>query len=63
MKVLLINGSPRANGCTYTGLCIIKEQLAKNGVDSEIFQVGGKPIAGCTACMSCRTTTPFFSGF
>jgi multimeric flavodoxin WrbA len=56
MKVLLINGSPRAKGCTYTGLCIIKEQLAKNGVDSEIYQVGNKPIIGCTACMGCRTT-------
>jgi multimeric flavodoxin WrbA len=56
MNVVLVNGSPRANGCTYTGLSIIKEQLAKNGVDSEIFQVGNKPIAGCIACMSCRQT-------
>jgi multimeric flavodoxin WrbA len=56
MKVLLINGSPRSEGCTYTGLCIIKEQFAKNGVDSEIYQVGNKPIVGCTACMSCRQT-------
>jgi multimeric flavodoxin WrbA len=56
MKVLLINGSPRANGCTYTGLCIIKEQFAKNGVDSEIYQVGNKPIIGCTGCLSCRST-------
>jgi multimeric flavodoxin WrbA len=56
MNVVLVNGSPRANGCTYTGLSIIKEQLVENGVDSEIFQVGNKPIAGCTACMSCRQT-------
>jgi multimeric flavodoxin WrbA len=56
MKVVLVNGSPRVAGCTYTGLCIIKEQLAKNGVDSEIYQVGNKPIAGCIACMSCRKT-------
>jgi multimeric flavodoxin WrbA len=56
MKVVLVNGSPRAEGCTYTGLGIIKEQLAKNGVDSDIFQVGNKPIAGCIACMSCRNT-------
>jgi len=54
MKVILVNGSPRTNGCTFTGLSIIKEQLAKNGVDSEIFQVGNKPVIGCTACMSCR---------
>ena len=56
MKVVLVNGSPRANGCTYTGLSIIKEQLAKNEVDSEIFQVGNQPIIGCTACMSCKKT-------
>lgn len=34
MKVVLINGSPNGKGCTFTGLSIIKEQLAKNGVDS-----------------------------
>jgi multimeric flavodoxin WrbA len=56
VKVLLINGSPRQNGCTFTGLNIIKEQLGQNGVDSTIYQVGSKPIAGCIACMTCRTT-------
>jgi multimeric flavodoxin WrbA len=56
MKVLLINGSPRQSGCTFTGLSIIKDQLALNGVDSEIIQVGNKPIAGCIACLSCRQT-------
>lgn len=56
MKVVLVNGSPRKEGCTYTGLCIIKEQLAKNGVDAEIYQVGNKPVAGCIACLSCRKT-------
>jgi multimeric flavodoxin WrbA len=54
MKVVLVNGSPNAKGCTFTGLSIIKEQLAKNGVDSEIFQVGNKPIIGCTACRACK---------
>jgi len=56
MKVILINGSPNANGCTYTGLSIIKEQLVKNGVASEIYQVGTKPIAGCIACKKCKQT-------
>jgi multimeric flavodoxin WrbA len=55
MNVILINGSPRPAGCTFTGLSIIKEQLAQNGVDSVIYQVGNKPIAGCTGCLSCRT--------
>ena len=54
MKVLLINGSPRAGGCTFTGLSIIKERLALNGVDSEIIQVGNKPVIGCTACQACK---------
>ncbi|MDR1411932.1 MAG: flavodoxin family protein [Spirochaetaceae bacterium] len=56
MKVILVNGSPRPNGCTFTGLSIIKEQLTQNGVDSEIFQIGNKPIIGCIACMSCKKT-------
>jgi multimeric flavodoxin WrbA len=56
MNVILINGSPRQNGCTFTGLNIIKEQLAENGVDSTIYQVGTKPVVGCIACMNCKKT-------
>jgi multimeric flavodoxin WrbA len=56
MKVVLVNGSPNKEGCTYTGLSIIKEQLAENGVDAEIFQVGNKPVAGCIGCRSCQKT-------
>ena len=54
MNVVLVNGSPNQNGCTYTGLSIIKDQLAENGVDSNIFQVGKKPISGCIACRVCK---------
>lgn len=54
MKVVLVNGSPNAHGCTYTGLSIIKEQLAANGVDSEIYQVGSGPVRGCTGCRVCK---------
>jgi len=54
MKVLLINGSPNAKGCTFTGLSIIKERLAIHGVDSEIIQVGSKPVIGCTGCRVCK---------
>jgi multimeric flavodoxin WrbA len=54
MKVVMVNGSPNPNGCTFTGLSIIKEQLAKNSVDSEIFQVGKKPIIGCIDCRTCK---------
>ena len=54
MKVVLVNGSPNEKGCTFTGLSIIKEQLAENGVDSEIYWVGKKPVSGCIACRACK---------
>ena len=53
MKVLLINGSPHANGCTYTALEEIAQTLKNEGVSSEIFQIGTKPLAGCIACKVC----------
>ena len=40
MKVLLLNGSPRKEGCTYTALTEIAKTLKKNGVEAEIFQAG-----------------------
>lgn len=53
MKVLLINGSPKKEGCTYTALSEVSEQLNKNGIETEIFHIGNKPIRGCTACGKC----------
>lgn len=53
MKVLLINGSPHINGCTYTALEEIAQTLKNEGVSSEIFQIGTKPLAGCIACKVC----------
>ena len=53
MKVLLINGSPKAKGCTYTALSIIEKELNDCGIDTEIFQVGNKPIRGCIGCGMC----------
>lgn len=55
MKVILINGSPNENGCTFTGLGIIQERLAGKGIESTIYQVGKKPIAGCIGCRKCKT--------
>lgn len=40
MKVLLLNGSPRKEGCTYTALCTIAETLEKHEIEAEIFQAG-----------------------
>ena len=53
MKVLLINGSPKKEGCTYTALTEVAQELEKNGIDTEIFHVGNKPIIGCTGCGFC----------
>ncbi|MBR1423958.1 flavodoxin family protein [bacterium] len=53
MKVLLFNGSPHKNGCTYTALSEISKTLKEEGIDSEIFQIGIDPIAGCRACYAC----------
>ncbi|MGE5678059.1 MAG: flavodoxin family protein [Pseudomonadota bacterium] len=53
MKVLLINGSPKAHGCTYTALCEVAGVLEKENIETEIFHVGNKPIRGCMACGSC----------
>ena len=53
MKVLLINGSPHKNGCTYTALAEVAAELEKNGVETEIFHIGAKPVGGCVACWAC----------
>lgn len=56
MKVLLVNGSPHKNGCTYTALCEVAKTLNDEGVDTEIFWIQNKPIGGCIACKSCVKT-------
>jgi Multimeric flavodoxin WrbA len=56
MKVLLINGSPKAKGCTYTALNEVAKELESNGIETEIFHVGTKPIRGCMACNGCSNT-------
>ena len=53
MKVLLINGSPKAKGCTYTALCEVAKSLENENIETEIFHVGNKPIRGCMACGGC----------
>lgn len=53
MKVLLFNGSPNRTGCTYTALHEVAQQLHKHGIETEIVQVGAKPVAGCIGCGKC----------
>ncbi len=56
MKALLVNGSPRPNGCTYTALCELAKTLEQEGIETEIVQIGNKDIRGCIACRSCYKT-------
>lgn len=53
MKVLLINGSPREKGCTYTALCEVADALNKQGLETDIFQLGKQPVRGCIGCGGC----------
>ena len=54
MKVLLINGSPRANGNTALALSEMVKVFEKEGIDAEIVHIGNKAIRGCIACGGCR---------
>lgn len=53
MKVLLVNGSPHKEGCTHTALCEVAGILNKEGIETELFWIGNKPIGGCIACKKC----------
>jgi len=53
MKVLLLNGSSHKEGCTFTALREIADQLAKEDIDSEIIQLGTDPIRDCIGCRKC----------
>ena len=53
MKVLLLNGSPKANGNTAIALQEMAAVFAKEGIEAEIIHVGNKDIRGCIACGSC----------
>lgn len=56
MKVLLVNGSPHEKGCTYTALGEIALALGKEGIGTDIFWIGVKPLSGCIACGACKKT-------
>ena len=52
-KILLINGSPHEQGCTYTALMEVRKGLEEWGIESELCWIGNKPVAGCIACGKC----------
>jgi multimeric flavodoxin WrbA len=56
MKALLVNGSPRAKGCTYTALTELAKTLEAEGIETEIIHVGNKDVRGCIACRKCHST-------
>lgn len=56
MKVLLINGSPRANGNTAIALDEMVKVFKEEGIESEVVQIGQKDVRGCIACGSCYKT-------
>ncbi len=56
MKVLIINGSPRLNGNTTLAVKEMEKIFNKEGIETEILQIGNKNIRGCIACNSCRKT-------
>lgn len=62
MKVLLINGSARHKGNTFLALTEIANTLEKEGIESEIVQIGAKAVRGCIACGKCSVQVAVESG-
>ena len=54
MKVLLLNGSPHPNGCTFRALSEVEKTLQQEGIETEIFHIGTEAIRGCMGCGMCR---------
>lgn len=54
MKVLAINGSPHVDGNTAFAIKLVTEELNRQGIETEIMNIGNKPIRGCIACGYCR---------
>ena len=54
MKVLLLNGSPHAKGSTYTALHEMETVFHRQGIETELIQVGHLPVRGCIACGGCQ---------
>lgn len=53
MKVVAFNGSPRRDGNTFTMISRVFDVLKEEGIDTELVQVGGNLLHGCTACYRC----------
>lgn len=56
MKVLMINGSPHKDKCTYTALHEVEKRLNIHGIETEMLFLGNYAIGGCMGCGGCSTT-------
>ncbi len=56
MKIIAINGSPRANGNTAIALKTMTDELERQGIETETIQIGAKEIHGCIGCAHCATS-------
>ena len=56
MKVIILNGSPKANGNTATALREVEHVLNQQGLETEYLHVGHQHIHGCIACNRCWET-------
>ncbi|WP_304509411.1 flavodoxin family protein [Anaerotignum sp.] len=54
MKVLMVNGSSRLKGCTFSALTEVGKALEQQGIEYEIFQLGPNPIRDCIGCNKCQ---------
>ncbi len=54
MKVLLINGSAHQKGNTFHALSMAATTLEAQSIETEIMQIGNKPVRGCIACGVCK---------
>lgn len=53
MKILMLNGSPHANGVNDLALREMEKTFEENGIETEIIQIGNQPVRGCMACNAC----------
>lgn len=56
LKVLLVNGSPHANGNMFVALDEMKKIFEQEGIETTLLHIGNKDIRGCIACRSCAKT-------
>ena len=58
-KVLVLNGSPKARGCTATALQEVIDTLHEEGIETELIHVGKEAVRGCMGCGYCSDRNIF----